>query len=129
MKTATVTFFGQGRAGLDVKRSVADLRKLQDFHDFTGFARELDVLLVGEHEQRHVFQRFFAQERLQLFRGFLKADFIGGVNHVHETVGVVVVVLPVGSDFALSSNIPDIQFKSVLSLMQLKNAANSLPET
>jgi hypothetical protein len=72
----TLTFLGNSRASLDVERSVRNFLQFQGLHDVAGLERELDVLLVGKHEQRHFFKRIFAEKRSQLFGCFLNAHFI-----------------------------------------------------
>jgi hypothetical protein len=85
-------------------------------HNLISIESGLKVLLVSEDEDRHVCEEFFPHERLELIRALFKTHVISGVDDVNHTVSVLVVVLPVGADLTLTSDIPDVQFKSILSL-------------
>jgi len=73
-------------------------------------------LLVGENEQGNVLEVVFNKEGLKLLGALLETLLIGGINDVDETIGVLEVVLPVGTDGALTANVPNVQLETILSL-------------
>jgi hypothetical protein len=110
------TFFGNGRACLDVEVAVADIGKFESLHNLIGIKCGLEILLVGKDEDGDVSEKLFLKEGLEFFGAFSESHVIGGVNDVNETISVLVVVLPVGTDLTLTTDIPNVQFKSILSL-------------
>ena len=110
------TFLGNGRTRLDVEVAVSDFCEFQGFHNFVSVKGGLEILLVGEDQDGDVGKEFFLHERLKFLGTLSESHVISGVNDVHHTVSVLVVVLPVGTDLTLTTDIPDVQFKSVLSL-------------
>lgn len=73
-------------------------------------------MLVGENEQGNVLEVVFNKEGLKLLGALLETLLIGGINDVDETIGVLEVVLPVGTDGALTANVPNVQLETILSL-------------
>ncbi len=111
-----LTFFGDGRACLDGPGSVLDLHKLEVAHDLLSVEGKLQVLLVGEHEQRDILEVVLDKEGLKFLGALLQALLIGGVNDVNETIGVLEIILPVGANGALTTDIPNVQLEAILSL-------------
>ena len=122
-----LTFFGQGGASLDVPGPVLDLHQLQVLEDLLGLEGELQVLLVGVDEQGHLGEALFAQKRLQLFDALAQSLFVTGVDHEYHAVGVVVVILPVGPDGLLATDVPHVELEAVLGL--LREGKQTLLET
>ena len=102
---------------MDGPCSVLNLHEGQAVHDLLSFEGELQVLLVGKHQQRHVLEVVLAQKALELLNALLQSHLVGGVNHIDETVSVLIVVLPVGADSLLTTNVPNIQLEAVLGLI------------
>ena len=78
-------------------------------------------MLIGEDEQGNVLQVVFNKEGLKLFGALLETLLIRGVNDVNESISVLEVVLPVGADGALTTNVPHIQLEAILSLKSINN--------
>lgn len=113
-----LTILGDSGACLNGPRPVLNLHESQAIHDLLCFEGELQVLLVGEHQQRHVLEVVLAQQALELLNALLQSHLVRGVHHVDETVRVLVVVLPVGADRLLTTDVPNIQLEAVLGLIK-----------
>ena len=109
-------FLSEGRAGLDGPSAVRDLLELQGLHHLVRLKGELQILFVGIDEQGHLLEVLLAKEGSELFSALLESHVIRRVDDVNETVSVLEVVLPVGTDFALTTDIPHIQLETVLGL-------------
>ena len=83
---------------------------------FLGVKGELEILLVREHQHRHVLERLFLDQVLEFLAALLKPHFVGGVHHVDEAVGVFKVVLPVWPDRLLASDVPHVELEALLRL-------------
>jgi hypothetical protein len=101
---------------LNVPGAVRNFLKLQSLHNGVGVHSKLQVLLVGKYEKGHILEVGFDQERHKLLSAFLQTHVIGRVHHKDKAIGVLVVVFPVGSDLALTSDIPDVKLEAILSL-------------
>lgn len=101
------------RARLDLPRAVLQPHQSDGFSDFRRPHHVGQILLVGEHQKRHAVQLRIAQQLGQLVARLQQALPVGAVDHVHQDVGVLEVVLPVWADFALAANVPDVQLKAV----------------
>ena len=86
---------------------------------------KLDVLLVGVHKKRHVFESLLLQKFGQFFSGLFHAGLIVRINDIHKSVCVFVVIFPVRSDLTLTSNVPHIQLPAILSLTHTKATKNN----
>ena len=81
-----------------------------------GLESKLQILFVGVDQHRHTLKVDLFKEGSQLFSALLETHVIGRVHDVDEAVGVLVVVLPVGADLALTADIPHVQLEAVLGL-------------
>ena len=118
-------FLGEGRAGLDSPSTVRDLLELQSLHHLVRLQGEIQILFVRVHEQGNLCEVFLPKERRKLLCALFKAHVIGGIDYVDEPVGVFEVVLPVGTDFTLATDIPYIQFETVLGLQTSSRAVKA----
>ena len=53
-------------------------------------------------------------EAHKLFRGFVSPPLISRVHHVDDTVCVLVVILPVGADVLLATNVPNVELEATV---------------
>ena len=74
-------------------------------------------MFVREDQQWYFGEGILGKERAKLLRNLSEAGLVGRIDDEDEAVGVVVVVLPVGPDFALTTNVPDVKFESILGLL------------
>lgn len=73
----------QCRAALNLPGAILELDQLQALGYLRGLERAGNVLLVGEHQQRNVFQFVIEQQFGQFVARFLQALAIAGVDHVN----------------------------------------------
>ena len=73
-------------------------------------------MLVRKNEEGHTSKEFLGQKLLQVLLDLLHAHLVSGVDHVDESVGLVVVVTPVRADLPLTTDIPNVEFESILLL-------------
>ena len=92
-----------------------------------GLESELQVLLVGVDEEGHLGEAFLGQKSLQFLDALAQSLLVTGVDHKHHAVGVVVVILPVGPDGLLATDVPYIELETVLGL--LREGKQTLLET
>lgn len=83
---------------------------------FIGVKSELQILFVGEDENRDFLEGFLLEQLKKLLDTLSKTHIVGGVDDEDETVSIIVVVFPVWSDFSLATNVPHVQLESVLLL-------------
>ena len=81
-----------------------------------GVTGSLQILLVGVYEDGNFLEELLGHEGNELIGALLETHVVGGVDHVDNAVGVLVIVLPVGANLTLTTNVPDIEFKAVLGL-------------
>ena len=74
-------------------------------------------MLVGEHKEGHTSEELLTEKLLQVLLDLLHAHLVGGVDHVDEGVGLVVVVAPVRADLPLATDIPNVELESILLLL------------
>lgn len=111
-----LTFSVHGRASLDLPRAVLNVGELERLEHLAGLQSQLEILLVGEHKERDVEQLLLDEELLELVIALTDSLLISRVDDEDDAVGAVIVVLPVGSDGLLSSDVPHVQLKAVLGL-------------
>ena len=73
-------------------------------------------MLVRKNEEGHTSKEFLGQKLLQVLLDLIHAHLVSGVDHVDESVGLVVVVTPVRADLPLTTDIPNVEFESILLL-------------
>ena len=112
-------FLGEGGAGLDVPSSILDFTQFKSSHHFVSVHSELQILLVRVHEQGHSREALLAQKRSEFLVALLETHVISGIDDVDEAVSVIVVVLPVGADLALTADVPHVELEAVLSLCRV----------
>ena len=78
-------------------------------------------MLVGENEEGHSSQKLFSEQLHQVLLDFLDTHLISRVDNIDERVSLVVVIAPVGSDLTLTTDVPNVQLKSVLRLFKIQD--------
>ena len=73
-------------------------------------------MLVREHEERHASEQLLAKQLLQVLLDLCHAHLVSRIDHVDESIGLVVVVAPVGADLSLATDIPNIELEAILLL-------------
>jgi hypothetical protein len=73
-------------------------------------------LLVSVYEDGDFLEKLFGHEGNELIGALLKTHVVGRVHDVDNAVSVLVIVLPVGTNLTLTTNVPDIEFEAVLGL-------------
>jgi len=106
------------RAGLDLPGAILNFSQLKRFQHFAGLQREFEVLFVCENKHGYVGKLFFIQELLDLFVTFRNALLIRGVDDENNPIRAIVVILPVGSDGLLTTDVPHVQFEAFLGLFK-----------
>ena len=84
--------------------------------DIFGLKSELQVLLVGINEEWDLSKSFLNKKSIELLNTLIESLLITRINDENHAVGVIIIVLPVWSDSLLTSNVPHIEFKSILGL-------------
>mmetsp|Transcript_12587 Transcript_12587/g.22318 ORF Transcript_12587/g.22318 Transcript_12587/m.22318 type:complete len:218 (+) Transcript_12587:382-1035(+) len=103
------------RAPLDVPRPrPRQLVEVEPVSDLLGLHGVHQVLLVREQKHRHVLQLLLLHQLAELDASLLNTPPVSTVNHVHQGIGLVVVVPPVRADGLLPSDVPHVQFELVL---------------
>jgi len=64
------------------------------------------ILLVGKDQEESITEFVLVQHALQLFSSLDNTISVVGVDHEDDTLGVLEVVSPEGTDLVLSTNIP-----------------------
>ena len=104
---------------MDVPSSILDFTQFKSSHHFVSVHSELQILLVRVHEQGHSREALLAQKRSEFLVALLETHVISGIDDVDEAVSVIVVVLPVGADLALTADVPHVELEAVLSLCRV----------
>ena len=73
-------------------------------------------MLVCENKEGHTSEEFLAEKLLQVLLDLSHAHLVSGVDHVDESIGLVVVVAPVRADLPLTTDIPNVEFEAILLL-------------
>ena len=107
---------GHGTTGLNVPSSVLNLRELEILHNFSSFESKIQVLFVGEHKERLTRELLLVHKIIEFLYVLLESLLIGGVDDKDDTIDIIVVVLPVGSNGLLTSNIPHVKLEITLLL-------------
>ena len=110
------TNLGHGTARLNVPRSVRDSVQIEVLHDLRRVQSHTYILLVREDQEGNSGKELFSEKLLQVILDLLHAHLIGGVHHIDQSVGLVVVVAPVGANLTLTADVPHVQLKTVLRL-------------
>ena len=103
---------------------------LQQWHCNLGYTSGLtdcvrgqcsrQVLLVGKDKQCSSCQALLHQQTLEFLLSVLHALVVGAVHYPHEVVGTLKVVLPVGPFGLPAASTPDVQFKSLVSGLDIE---------
>ena len=115
------TNLGHGTARLDVPRSVGDSVQIEVLHNLRRVQSHTYILLVCEDEERNSGKELFGEKLLKVILDLLHAHLVGRVDHVDQSVSLVVVVAPVWANLTLTTNIPYVQLKTILRLFQNKD--------
>lgn len=110
------TNLGHGTARLNVPRSVRDSVQIEVLHNLRRVQSHTYILLVREHKEGNSGKELFSEKLLKVILDFLHAHLVGGVNYINQSVSLIVVVAPVGSNLTLTADVPHVQLKTVLRL-------------
>ena len=114
--TLVKAFLAEGGAGLNVPCAIRNVHKLEVLHNSVGGKSKLKVLLVGEDKEGHFLEVWLLEQGHKFLRALFETHVVSRVDHVDEAISVLVVVFPVGSDLALTSNVPHVQLEAFLRL-------------
>ena len=93
---------------------IRDFQKVHCTQNFFGIEGKLEILLVGKDKQWDFLECLLLEQGSEFFLALSKSSFVRGVDDVNESIGVVVIVLPVGADSSLTANVPYIELEAVL---------------
>ena len=74
--TVHLTLLCDCGACLNGPSAVLHFHKSKGVHDLLSFESELEILLVGKHEERNVLKTFLDKQALELLCALLQAHFI-----------------------------------------------------
>ena len=94
--------------------SIRDIQKIHCAQNLLGIECKLEILLVCEYEQWDFLKRLLLEQGREFLLALSKSGFVRGVYNVNESIGVFVIVLPVGADSSLTANVPYIELEAVL---------------
>jgi len=106
IKTLVETVTGGGAGGLHVPLASADVVKAElvgDLSDGHGLGQ---ILFVGEHEEDGVTELVLSEHLVELVVCLGDTLTIVGIDHKDQTLSVLEVVPPEGTDLVLTSHIP-----------------------
>ena len=112
----SLTLGSHGRAGLNLPLSIRDARQLEGCKNFVGTESQVEILFVSKYEERQASQCLLSHELLKLCNGFFYSLFIGRVDDEDDTICALKIILPVGADRLLTTNIPHVQLEAILRL-------------
>lgn len=98
--------------------TIGDTCQIQSLEHFISLKGQVEVLFVGEDEKWQLGKLLFFHELFKLLDAFVDSFLVGRVNDKDDAVGAVVVVLPVGSDCLLTTDVPHVQLEAVLGLQR-----------
>jgi hypothetical protein len=127
--TLVKAFLAEGGAGLNVPCAIRNVHKLEVLHNSVGGKSKLKVLLVGEDKEGHFLEVWLLEQGHKFLRALFETHVVSRVDHVDEAISVLVVVFPVGSDLALTSNVPHVQLEAFLRLSPKKAVRFCIPST
>jgi len=106
VKTLIETITRGGAGGLHVPLAGADVVEAELVGDLSDGHGLRKILLVGEHEEDGVAELVLSEHLVELVVGLGDTLAIVGVDHKDETLSVLEVVPPEGTDLVLASDIP-----------------------
>jgi len=106
-ETLIKTVSAGGTGGLDVPSALPEAVKAKLVGNLGGVHGIRQILLVGENQEKSVPQLILVQHPLELLAGLRHTLSIVGVHDENDTLGVLEVMAPEGTDLVLSTNIPD----------------------
>jgi hypothetical protein len=92
------TITTRGACALDVPLSVAERVETKFVRDLSNAHGVGQVLFVAEHEEHCVAELILVEHLLELLIGFVDTLPIVGVDHEDQTLCVLEIVAPQGSD-------------------------------
>ena len=95
-----------GAASLDVPLSVTEAVETKLVGHFSGTHGVRQVLLIREDEENGFAELVFVKHSVQLIAGGIDTITIVRVDHEDETLSVLIVMPPEGTDLVLSSDVP-----------------------
>jgi len=106
LQTFVKTISGGSTGGLNVPGTLSQAVKTQLVGDFGGVHGIRQILLVGEDQENSIPELILVQHTLQLLSGLNNTITIVAVDNEDDTLRVLEVMSPQGSDLVLSTNIP-----------------------
>jgi len=113
VKTLVETITTRRRGTLDVPDAVLELAKTKTLGNLLDLHRTGQILLVGEDKQDGVTELILGKHALELIAsrvlialGVIDTITVVRVDHEDDTLGVLVVVAPEGTDLVLASDVP-----------------------
>jgi len=106
LQTFVETITGRSTSRLDVPGTLSQAVEAQLICDFSGVHGIGQILFVGENQKNGVSELILVQHTLQFFSGLDNTVAIVAINDEDDTLGVLEVMSPQGSDLILSTNIP-----------------------
>jgi hypothetical protein len=106
LKTLIQTITGRSAGGLNVPSTLAQAVETELVCDFGSVHGVGQILLVGENQENGVAQLILVEHALELLTGLNNTVTIVGVDDEDDTLGVLEVVPPQGTDLVLTTDIP-----------------------
>jgi hypothetical protein len=97
---------GSSATSLDVPLPVVEAVKAEALSHLRCTHCVGKILLVSEHEEDGITELVLAKHAVKLIAGGISALAIIGIDHKDETLSILIVVSPKGSDLVLPSDIP-----------------------
>jgi len=106
VKTLVETITRGGAGSLHVPLAGADVVKAELVSDLSDRHSLRKILLVGEHEEDGIAELVLTKHLVKLVVSLSDTLAIVGIDHKDQTLGVLEVVSPEGTDLILTSHIP-----------------------
>lgn len=107
LKTLVQTISRGGAGGLDVPTAMSQAVEAELVSDLGGVHGIRKILLVGKDQEDGVAELVLIEHALKLFAGLDDTVTIVAIDDEDDTLGVLEVVSPEGTDLVLTTDIPD----------------------
>lgn len=105
-QTFVKTITRSSASGLNIPIALSKSVQAQFISDFSSVHGVGQILFVGKYEQYSITQFVFVQHTLQFVTGFADTYRIVTVDDKDDTLGILEVVAPQGTNFILTSDVP-----------------------
>jgi hypothetical protein len=106
VKTLEETVTRGGASGLDVPSALPQAVKAELVCDLSDAHGVRKILLVGKDQEKSIPQLILVEHALKLFAGLWDTVTIVGVDDENDTLGVLEVMSPEGTNLVLATDIP-----------------------